>query len=293
MYLPDVEFHDATTVAEATELMARFAPDARYLAGGTDLLVDLKTGRDKVGHLIAIGRIDALRGVAADASGLRIGALVTAAELAASPVVRERFAPLLDAVRELAAPQIRNMATIGGNITSAVPSADMPPILIAMRASVALQSPTGERFIPLESYFLGPRVSIRAADEIVTALLVPQPPSGFGAAYARFAHRRANSCAVAGVAAGLQLNADGTIGDARVVLGAVAPTPLLAATVRAYLIGRSPDNESFGEAGRLAAAAAAPITDVRGTADFRREIVTVLTRRALAAASQRAKETTS
>jgi carbon-monoxide dehydrogenase medium subunit len=289
MHLPDVEFHDAITIADATSLMARFAPDARYLAGGTDLLVDLKTGRLKVGHVIAINRIDALHGITEDSTGLRIGALVTVEELASSPIVRERFQPLLDAAHELAAPQIRNMATVGGNITSAVPSADMPPILIVMNASVVLQSASAERVVPLASFFLGPRESIMATDEMLTEIRVPTPSPGSGAAYARFAHRRANSCAVAGAAAGLQLESDGTIREAQIALSAVAPTPCPVPAAGQILIGKAVDDGAFEAAARAASEAAAPITDVRGTADFRRQIVYTLTRRALERALKRTK----
>ena len=121
MYLPDIELHEARPLDEASEFLTRFSPDVRALAGGTDLLVDLKAGRVKVRHVVSLNRLDELRGLREDAAYFQIGALTTPNELAASLIVRERFPALLDALRELAAPQVRNMATVGGNLTSAIP----------------------------------------------------------------------------------------------------------------------------------------------------------------------------
>lgn len=292
MYLTDIVFHDAATLEEAGSLMTQFAPNARLLAGGTDLLVDLKTGRAKYGHVVALTGIPSLRGITADTNGLRIGALVTPNELAAHPVVKERFTPILDATSKLAAQQIRNMATVGGNIAGAIPSADLPPILIVMGASVIIWSPRGERTVPVESVFVGPRKTSLAPDDILTAIYVPTPPSRFGAAFSRFAQRRANACAIAGVAASLRLAENGSIADARIALSAVAPTPILVPGITELLAGQPASNETFMKAASAAAEAAVPISDVRGTAGFRAQIVSVLARRALETASSRAKEST-
>jgi len=292
VYLTDIVFHDAKTVEEAGALMAQYGTDARLLAGGTDLLVDLKTGRTRYGHVVSLIGIPSMRGITADENGLRIGALTTPNELAAHSVVRQRYTPILDATSKLAAQQIRNMATVGGNIAGAIPSADLPPILMVMKASVVIWSPRGERSAPIESVFVGPRKTSLAPDEILTAITVPVPPSRFGAAFARFAQRRANACAVAGVAASVQFNTDDSIADARVALSAVAPTPLLVPEIGSTLVGQPANKEVFANAGEAAARAAIPISDLRGTAGFRAQIVTVLTRRALETATQRAREQT-
>lgn len=289
MYVPEIELHEATTLEEAAAVLARHAPNARLLAGGTDLLVDLKTGRVSFGHLVSISRIDAVRGICETDDGLRIGALTTITQLDRSPIVRERFSPLLDATGKMAAPQIRNLATVGGNIASAVPCADLPPILTAMNASVVLWSPTGQRTVPLDGFFTGPRRTVRRDDELLTAILVPKLPSGFGAAYARFQLRDGNAVAVAAVAASLMLDRDGIVQDARIVLGAAAPIPLLVESAGARLVGQPPDEEAFHRAAEIARAAAEPISDVRGSADFRRELVAVLTRRALGTSWERAR----
>nr|CAI78853.1 carbon monoxide dehydrogenase medium chain [uncultured bacterium] len=290
MYLPDIELHEASTLEEAAAVMAGHAPDARLLAGGTDLLVDLKTGRVNFGHLVSLRRIDALRGISETADGLRIGALTTISQLDGSPIVRERFSPLLDATSQMANPQIRNVATVGGNIASAVPCADLPPILTAMGASVVLWSAAGQREVPLDAFFVGPRQTVRRDDEVLTAILVPQPPPSFGAAYARFQLRDGNAIAVAAVAAGVLLDNDSSVKEARIVLGAVAPVPLLVESAGAALVGQAPEESAFRHAADAAMGAAEPISDLRGSAEYRRELVGVLTRRALSAACQRARE---
>lgn len=290
MYIRNVELHQAATLEEAASLMARHAPHARLLAGGTDLLVDLKTGRASARHLVSLNRIEALRGISETEAGLRIGALTTIAALERSHVIRERYAPLLDAASQMAARQIRNMATAGGNLTAAVPCADLPPILSAMSATVTLWSADGEREVALESFHIGPRATVRREAEVLTAIHVAKLPPGFGAAYARFAQRDGNAIAVAGVAGSLLLADDGTVREARVVLNAVAPVPKLVREAGDALSGRPPDDEAFRLAATAARNAAEPITDVRGSAEFRRDLVAVLTRRALRSALDRAKE---
>jgi len=291
VHLPDIELHQARSLDEAANLLGRFAPDARALAGGTDLLVDLKAGRVKVRHVVSLTRLRELRGLRDDGSHFQIGALTTPNDLATSPIVCERFPAVLDAVRDLAAPQIRNMATVGGNLTSGIPSADLPPILISLSASVVLRSREGQRDVPLDSFFLGPRKTAIQPGEILTAIRLPYPAGRFGAAYARFALRRANACAVTGVAASLELNRDDSVAAAKIVLAAVAPTPLVVARAAASLIGHWVNESSADAAARAAMEAASPISDIRGSAEFRREIVGVLTRRALALARHRSEGT--
>ncbi|MCK4341385.1 MAG: xanthine dehydrogenase family protein subunit M [Phycisphaerae bacterium] len=290
MYIPDIELHDAATLEEAGAVLARYGPNARLLAGGTDLLVDLKTGRIRVDHLVSIKRIDALHGISKENGDLHVGALTTITQLGGSPIVRERFSPLLDATSKMAAPQIRNVATVGGNIASAVPCADLPPILTAMNAAVTLWSADGVRDVPLAEFFVGPRETVRQETEILTTVHVPQPPPGFGAAYARFGLRDGNTIAVAAIAASLLLKSDGTVRDARIVLGAVAPIPKLIAAAGSKLIGQPASADAFRAAAEVAGSAAEPISDIRGSADFRRELVGTLTLRALTTACRRAKE---
>jgi carbon-monoxide dehydrogenase medium subunit len=161
---------------------------------------------------------------------------------------------------------------------------------MAMNASVVLWSAGGEREVPLDSFFIGPRQTVLRDGEVLTTIVVPSFPPRFGAAYARFQLRDGNAIAVVSVAAGLLLGEEGNVRDARIVLGAVAPIPKLVDAAGAVLVGKPPGDEAFGAAADAAMAAAEPISDVRGSAEFRRELVGVLTRRALATALERAQE---
>ena len=292
MYLPTVEFHQTTTLSEASELLQRFGSRARLLAGGTDLLVDLKAGRVTTDHVISISRVAELKGITQQDGALHIGALTTITELGQSELVREKFPPILDATRCMAVQQIRNLATVGGNLASAVPCADLPPILTAMDTSVRVWSAGGERTLLLRDFFVGPRQTALGAGEVLSAIVVPPMPKGFGAAYARFGLREGNAIAVAAVAAGLQLAPDGSIAGARVVLGAVAPIPLPADSASGTLVGASPTEDTFAAAAKAAREEANPISDLRGSAEFRCELVEVLAKRALIKAHERAQEGT-
>ncbi len=219
MYIPDFELHRPSTLDQAGALLKQYGLDARLLAGGTDLLVDLKTGRVVADHVVSLHSIDGLRGMEMDGGTLRIGALTTVNQLNASPLLDGAFSALRDATTRMAAHQIRNAATVGGNIASAVPCADLPPLLITMKAEVVLWSAGGERNVPLESFFLGPRQTVMKEGEVLTSVVVPEPPAGFGAAYARLALRNGNGIAVAAVAAGLKLDGTGVIEEARTGAG--------------------------------------------------------------------------
>jgi carbon-monoxide dehydrogenase medium subunit len=227
MIVTDAEVHEAATLDQAAEMLTRFGTGARLMMGGTDLLVDLKRARIEISHLVSLQRIASLRGITETKSGLEIGAATTLTDLSNSLVLRHRFPVFLDALREMAGPQIRNMSTIGGNITSAVPSADLPPILMVLNARVTLWSRDGEQGLPLESFFTGPRQTVCRHGEILTRISIPYTPPPFGGAYARFSLREANALAVAGVAAGLALTENGEVASARIGLCAVAPTPKL------------------------------------------------------------------
>lgn len=293
MFLPDITLHEPQTLDDASRMLRQFGNSARVMAGGTDLVVDLKTGRLAADHLVSLGRVPGLRGIRRDpaATSLRIGALTTIGELTASADLAAPFEALRDAAREMAATQVRNAATVGGNIAGAVPCADLPPVLLVLNASVILASSSGERAVRLAEFFLGPRQSAIKPGEVLTAITVPHPAPRTGAAYARFALREGNAIAVASAAASLTLSPTGTIDDASIALGAVAPVPMLADAAAKAVVG-SRGKDAFDRAARLAMSAAKPITDVRGSADYRRELTRVLTQRALRAALERAKEAT-
>jgi len=265
---------------------------ARLLAGGTDLLVDLKEGLAEAKNLISLQGIVELRGIEVANARIRIGALTTPKEIASHPLILKYLPALSDAARSMASPQVRSLATVGGNIASAIPSADLPPSLMAAEASVQLMCSDSAREISLGDFFAGPRMTVCGAGEILTAVFIPVPPVGTGVAYEKFVSREANSLALASVAARLTLK-DDKIEKADVVLGAVAPTPLLACRASALLEDRPPTEDMFAQASQRAAEESKPISDVRGSLWFRTELIPVLTRRALARALERAQDSLS
>lgn len=297
MHLPDFVLYEPAALEEASALLRKHGPQARVLAGGTDLMVDLKVGRLAARHVVSLGRIQGLRGITTPGANghatkaLRIGALTTLNELARSTVLTGPYAALGEAVREMASPQIRNLATIGGNIAGAVPCADLPPALLVLDATLSIWSSNGERTLPLRDFHTGPRRSVLGDGEILVAVSVPPAPSRFGSSYQRFALRDGNAIAVASAAASLTLDGNGVVQKAQLALGAVAPTIRLVPKASEALVGRRIDDESaLSQAVQAAVAAAMPITDIRGSAEYRRELVGVLAKRALIAANERAKK---
>lgn len=271
------EYFAPTSIAEASDILARYEGGARVVAGGTDLLLKMKADRLAPKAVINIKRIPDLRGLALN-SHLSIGALTTLEELRCSPLVRQHFAALAHAAATMASIQIRNLATIGGNLCNAAPSADLAPILIALRAVARIAGSQQERRVPLEEFFLGPGKTVLAVDELLTAVEVP-PPIGL-ALYLKHSPRECMDIAVVGVGLSLQM-ADRRCVEARLVLGAVAPTPLRARRAEDELIGGVPSLDRIARAARIAAEEAEPIDDVRGAAWYRRKMIEVLTRRGL------------
>lgn len=288
MYLPDVQLHEAATLEDASAFLRLHGDDARLMAGGTDILVDLKTGRLDIAHVISIGAIEQLRGITINSDGLRIGAMTTITELDSALADKPQYVVLRDAAGKMAARQIRNVATVGGNIAGAVPCADLPPTLLVMKAQLEIWSPRGTRIMPLGECLLGPRETALRADEILLAILVPPPPKASGAAYERFALREGNAIAVASVAASVELTSNGLVKAALLALGSVAPMPKPVDSVGELLAGRTLDDDALHAAAEAAMRAAEPISDIRGSAEYRRELVGILTKRALLKAALRA-----
>ena len=276
------DYYSPTTLPEAFALLDRFGESARILAGGTDLLTALKERWETPPHVVDLRCLPGLDEIRYDpAEGLIIGARVTVREVETSPVVSRHYPALAYAASTLASIQIRNLATLAGNICRASPSADTPPILLALDASVSIAAPHGERTVPLDAFFTGPGRTVLARNELLTAIRIPPHlDCCFGAAYIKHSPRQAMDLAMVGVAAAVTLES-GWITGARVALGAVAPTPRRSRRAEAALLGCRPTAQLLGEAGEAAAAECAPISDVRGTADHRRAMVAVDTRRAL------------
>lgn len=288
MSLYEARFYKPQTLNEALKLLAELE-QARILAGGTDLLVDMKEGLARARNLISLQEIKELKDIMEERNMIRIGAMVTAQDLICNPVINRSLPALVDAARSMASYQIRSMATIGGNISSAVPSADLPPSLIAAEARVELQCLDSSRETLLSSFFSGPRETVCGKAEVLTFIRIPLLPPQTGVSYQKFALREANSLAVASVAAQLTIS-NGKINKAALVLGAVAPTPIQAMKASRDLVGKEPSNSLFGRIAQIAREECQPISDIRGSIWFRKELVEVLTKRALAEASEKAQK---
>lgn len=272
---------EPATLTEAVALLAQHQGQAHLLAGGTDLLVEIKEQVRRPETVINLKKIAGLDQLQFDpADGLRLGALVTARQVEISPVVQRHYAGLAQAVRELGSIQIRHRATVAGNICRASPSADTPPPLIAAGARLSLVGPAGTREVLLESFFSGPGQTVLAPGEIVTEIGVPAPPPHTTQVYLKHGRRRAMELATVGVAVWLTMAGE-VCQTVRLVLGAVAPTPLRVQAAEALLTGHPPTDALIAQAADIAMQTARPIDDVRASATYRREMVGVLTRRAM------------
>ncbi len=287
MSLGRFTFHQPATTAEACALGQQYGRKSAYLAGGTELLVDLRSGRKSVCHVISLGELEELKHIQTDGDVLRVGALVRLSDIAESPLVQDFMPALSDAIGTMAGRQIRNLGTMGGNFCCGVPCSDTPPISCAAGAEVLLTGPEGQRLVAASEFVLAPRVTVLQPGEILTEIRFPRQPAGSGAAFQRFALRRGSALAVASVAVWVRLG-KGKIAEARAYLGSVGPVPLPAPKAVACLTGQEPSPELFADAGQLASAEAQPISDLRGSADYRRDVVRVLIVRALEQACARA-----
>jgi len=261
-----------------TMLSAR--PEAAPLAGGTNLLVQIKEKHREESAILSVNHIPELHVLQHD-GGLHIGAAVTLKEVASDPIVRRDYKALATAAGLIGSVQTRNMATIGGNVCNASPSADTAPPLLALGAEVVLVGPQGKRTIALHDFFVGPGQTVIQSGELLVEIFVPPPIARSSSCYVRHIPRQAMDISVVGVAVALALDADENISAARIALGAVAPTPLLARKASAYLLGQRPSEELWAAASRAAADEAQPVDDIRASVDFRRHLVGELTKDAL------------
>lgn len=265
---------------------------SRMLAGGTDVIIQLRENRAHCDQLIDVKHLQELTGLDFKADGsLEIGAAVPCAEIYENSEVRSLLPGLIDAASLIGGIQIQGRASLGGNLCNASPAADAAGALIALDARVVIGSATGNRELAVADFFVGPGRSALQDGELLLKIIVPSQPQRSGTHYLRFIPRNEMDIAVASAGARVTLNSAGDrIESARVAIGAVAPTPLLVGAAGDSLAGAAPTEESFRSAGDLAAAASSPITDMRGSEAQRRHLVAVLTRRALEGAFSRARE---
>ena len=287
--LPKFEYHMPTSLSEALKLLAKYDGKAKVFAGGTDLLVSMKKRETTPEHLINLKEIAELKGIQYDPKGgIRIGALVTLEEIRHSEIVKDKFCVLWDAVNVMASPQVRSLGTIGGNLCGAVPSADTAPPLIALGASMKMARGRGERSVAVENFFKGPKESVLQRKEILTQILIPNPLQRSSGTYLKLMRRNAMDLALVGVAAYLRLNQRNRVcTEARIALGAVAPTPIRAVEAEQVLINKEIGEALAEEAGRAASTVCRPISDIRSSLEYRCSMVEVLTKRAVMEAYRR------
>jgi carbon-monoxide dehydrogenase medium subunit len=290
-----LDYYAPESVDEAISILQKQGPGGRLLAGGTDVVVDMHEKGAYPSYIVSTRKLESLQknevhGDQANASGMRIGANTKCSVLEGCEVMENRLTAIWDGLRVIGSVQTRNMATVGGNCVTASPSADSAPGVVALDGVFIAQGPNGTREIAATDFFQGVRRTALQPNEVLTAIDVRDIPPRSGSAYRRHTPRKWMDLAFVGVAAWVQLGEDmNTIQDARVVLGAVAPTPVRSPNAEKILIGNAVSDELLAEAGNAARQDCSPITDVRATAEYRRYLVGVWTKRVLHMAVENAR----
>ncbi len=272
---------------EALEHKARLGDDSRFIAGGTDVMVQRRAGLSAPRALISLRRVPELAGVRREGGAVVVGSGTTLTDLLQDETLAAKLPILLDAVEVMGCTQMRNVATIGGNVMSAVSSGDTIPPLLCLDAAAVLASARGTRRLPLAEFFSGPRHTAAQADELLLALEIPEPAPGSGGAYLKLGRRAALDLAVVSVGALLSLDGEGRVSHARLAAGAVGPTPLRLPKAEALLTGRRPDDGTLAEAAEAALSETSPWDDVRASRWYRQEMIKVILPRAMRRALER------
>jgi len=280
------DYQIAKDVAHAIALLGNAGSEGKILAGGQSLIPLMKFRLAQPAVLVDINRVAGLAQVREDGE-LRIGALIREADLEANAIIRQRYPIIADTAAVVADPLVRNLATVGGNLAHADPANDHPATMLALRASVVAQGPKGERVIPIDEFFVDTFTTALAPDEILTEIRIPKPAPRTGGTYLKL-ERKVGDFAVVGVAAQITLDAGGKISSAGIGLTNAGPTAIRARRAEETLRGQTPDEKVIAAAAAAAAAVAQPVSDLRGPAEYKRDVVRVLTQRALRKAVARA-----
>jgi aerobic carbon-monoxide dehydrogenase medium subunit len=287
MIPPSFEYLRPKTIPEAIAFLQQYGDDAKILSGGQSLIPMMKLRLARPGYLVDINRIAGLSHIKEEGGFLKIGGLTREAELETSPVVRAKYPIIIDTAHVIADPQVRNLATVGGNLAHGDPANDHPATMLALRAQIVATGPKGERVIPIESFFLSLFSTALAYDEILTEIRVPIPPPRSGGAYFKL-ERKVGDFATAAVAVQLTLNGNGTCQKVGIGLTNVGPTPVKARKAEDLLRGKKLDASTIAQAAQLAADESEPSADLRGPVEYKRGLVKELMKRALTRASERA-----
>lgn len=291
MYLQDFKYHKPATLQEACKLLES-QNNAAAIAGGTDILVEIKKGLRHNDNIVSLSGIKELKILEESENNLVIGSAVTHNEIKNSKFIKEKFPALAEAASLIGTDQVRNTATVGGNLCTGASCCDMAPVLIASNASVEIISTNGKRIVEVKDFFVFHKETSIGKGELMTKIIIPHLEPGTGVCFKKFGLREASSISVASASAYVKVK-DGVCVGSRIVVGAVAPIPKISNKASEILNGATITELSEGssvlkEAGKAAAADSLPLDDIRGTADFRREIVNVLTQRAVLKAANRA-----
>jgi aerobic carbon-monoxide dehydrogenase medium subunit len=281
------EYHAPSTLGEATALLTKLGDDAKVLSGGQSLIPLMKLRLANPAHLVDINGIPGLSGIRESDGVLKIGALTRESELEESQIVRSRYPLLHDTSRVIADPLVRNLATVGGNLAHGDPANDHPATMLALGAEIVAVGPKGERRVPIASFFTGPFETSLRPDEILTEIRVPSPAARSGGAYLKL-ERKVGDFATAAVAVQVTLGANGACESVGIGLTNVGLTPIKATKAEASLKGVTPDEAAIKRAAALAAEAAEPSEDLRGSVEYKKDLVRILTARALRKAVERA-----
>ena len=277
----DFEYHAPTSLDEVFGLLDQYGDDARVMAGGTALVIQMKQRLSQPSHVVGLRRVGSLNSIEKTSEGVRIGALCTQRQIENSPLIGEEFPLLADTFRKVATPRIRNMATIGGGLVNGDPNQDPPPSLIAMGASVVMTSKKGDRVVAFEDLFIDYYETDVQPGEVLTSVLVPRAPSGSCSVYLKFLPRTADDYGTVSVAAVVSREQNGDCKDIRIVLGSVGVTPIRAKQAEDALRGEPLTDENIRAAAALVKDAVDPLEDFRGSAEYKTDMAEVFARRAV------------
>ncbi|MDW7730664.1 MAG: FAD binding domain-containing protein [Bacillota bacterium] len=278
--LSSFDYFKPATIEQALALWEKYKRNVRYIAGGTDVLVQMKAGKPPADYLVSLLNISDLSYIKQDNNGLRIGPLTTHRQLELSDIIKDKYPVLHDAVKQIGSVQIRNVATIGGNLCSALPSADTASPLLVLNAQLKVVGVQGERLLSLTDFFISPGKNALEASDILTEILIPAIMGKSGAAYIKLGRRRAMEIPLIGAAVYLAVNERGFCSEARVALTTSAPIPLRSPVAEEALIGSRIDEKTLQNAGEQALMDTSPRTSWRTTAEYRKKVIPVLIIRA-------------
>jgi carbon-monoxide dehydrogenase medium subunit len=287
MIPPSFEYLRPKTIPEAIAFLQQYGDDAKILSGGQSLIPMMKLRLARPGYLVDINRIVGLSHIKEEGGFLKIGGLTREAELEASPVVRAKYPIIIDTAHVIADPQVRNLATVGGNLAHGDPANDHPATMLALGAQIVATGPKGERVIPVEDFFLSLFSTALQHDEILTEIRIPIPPPRSGGAYLKL-ERKVGDFATAAIAAQLTLDGNGVCQKVGIGLTNVGPTPIKARKAEDFLRGKKLDGSAIAQAGEFAADESEPSADLRGPVEYKKSLVKELTKRSLTRAVERA-----